>query len=84
MTVPWAEGARGVLRAKFVALRCWRVDGDGTRHVGWLIGQRTARRQTGDPKYFWSNYGPQMPLARMAEYAHRRPGMMPSTATRWR
>ena len=71
-TVGWAEGARGVLRAKFVALRCWRVDGDGTPHVGWLIGQRPARNQTGDPKYFWSNFGPQMPLARMGEYAHRR------------
>jgi hypothetical protein len=70
--VRWAEGARGTLRAKCVVLRGGRVDGDGTPHVGWLIGQRPARGQTGGPKYFWSNYGPQVPLARMVEYAHRR------------
>jgi hypothetical protein len=48
---------------------------DGTRHVGWLIGQRPARGQPDEPKarkYFWSNSAPQMPLARMVEYAHRR------------
>lgn len=46
-TLRWREGSQGWLRAKFVAMRCWRVDGDGTRHIGWLIGQRphTRRRQ---------------------------------------
>lgn len=71
-TIRWAEGRQGTLRGKAVALRCWRIDGDGTRHVGWLIGQRSARGQRDDPKYFWSNFPPQAPLARMLEYAHRR------------
>jgi SRSO17 transposase len=71
-TIAWREGAQGWWRAKFVALRCWRVDGDGTRHVGWLIGQRPGRGQHGDWKYFWSDFPATTPLARMVEYAHRR------------
>lgn len=71
-TIRWREGSTGWLRAKFVAIRCWRVDGDGTRHVGWLIGQRPGRGQATDPKYFWSNFPADTPLAVMAEYAHRR------------
>jgi SRSO17 transposase len=70
-TLRWREGSRGWLRAKFVALRCWRVDGDGTRHLGWLIGQRPTRG-AGDWKYFWSNFPPQTPLVQMVEYTHRR------------
>lgn len=74
VTLSWREGSRGEERAKFRALRLWRVDADGTRHVGWLIGQRPARSQRGDPKwrYFWSNFPALMPLDRMVEYAHRR------------
>jgi len=71
-TIAWREGAKGWWRAKFVALRCWRVDGDGSRHVGWLIGQRPGRSQHGDWKYFWSDFPAMTPLARMVEYAHRR------------
>ena len=71
-TITWSEGAQGGERAKFVALRCWRVDGDGTRHVGWLIGQRPARGQHGDGKYFWSDFPAATPLAVLVEYAHRR------------
>jgi SRSO17 transposase len=71
-TISWREGSRGRLRAKFIALRCWRVDGDGTRHTGWLIGERPARSQRGQWKYSWSNFGPQMPLEKMVEYVHRR------------
>lgn len=71
-TIRWREGSRGWLRAKFVAIRCWRVDGDGTRHVGWLIGQRPGRGQHADLKYFWSNFPADTPLAVLAEYAHRR------------
>jgi len=70
-TIGWREGSQGWLRAKFVALRCWRVDGDGRRHRGWLIGQRPARGQTGDRKYFWSNFPTGTPLDVMVEYAHR-------------
>ena len=71
-TYRWHEGSQGWLRAKFAAVRCWRVDGDGTRHVGWLIGQRAGRGQASDPKFFWSNFPVDTPLARLVEYAHRR------------
>ena len=71
-SLAWSEGAKGWWRAKFLALRCWRVDGDGTRHVGWVIGQRPGRGQHGDWKYFWSDFPPTTPLAVLVEYAHRR------------
>jgi SRSO17 transposase len=71
-TLAWREGANGWWRAKFLALRCWRVDGDGSRHVGWLLGQRPGRGQHGDWKYFWSDFPVTTPRARMVEYAHRR------------
>jgi SRSO17 transposase len=70
-TIRWREGSQGWLRAKFVGMRCWRVDGDGTRHVGWLIGQRPTRGD-GDWKYFWSNFPLTTPLTIMVEYTHRR------------
>jgi SRSO17 transposase len=71
-TIAWSAGTQGWWRAKFVALRCWRVDGDGSRHVGWLIGQRPGRSQHGGWKYFWSDFPATTPLATMVEYAHRR------------
>ena len=71
-TLAWSEGTKGWWRAKFHALRCWRVDGDGTRHVGWLIGQRPGRGQHGDWKYFWSDLPATTLLEVMVEYAHRR------------
>jgi SRSO17 transposase len=71
-SIAWSEGAKGWWRAKFLALRCWRVDGEGTRHVGWVIGQRPGRGQHGDWKYFWSDFPPTTPLAVLVEYAHRR------------
>jgi SRSO17 transposase len=70
--VTWRQGSAGPLRGKFVALRCWRVDGDGTVHIGWLLGQRPGRGQTGDRKYYWSNFPAHTPLAVMVEYTHRR------------
>ena len=71
-TIAWSAGSKGWWRAKFCALRCWRVDGDGSRHVGWLLGQRPGRSQHGDWKYCWSNFPATTPLATMVEYAHRR------------
>jgi DDE superfamily endonuclease len=71
-TIRWREGSTGWLRAKFTAIRCWRIDGEGARQVGWLIGQRPGRGQTGDVKYFWSNFAMETPLLVMVEYAHRR------------
>jgi SRSO17 transposase len=72
--VTWAEGSRGTLQAKAHATRCYRVDGDGTRHLGWLIGQRPTRGQlrSGPRKYFWSAFGPRATVETMLEYAHRR------------
>ena len=71
-TIAWSEGANGWWRAKFLALRCWRVNGDGTRHTGWLLGQRPGRGQSGDWKYFWSDFPATTPLAVLVEYAPRR------------
>ena len=68
----WAEGSTGELHAKAYALRCYRADRDGRRHLGWLIGQRASRGQQGPAKYFWSSLGPQAALVTMLEYAHRR------------
>lgn len=70
-TIRWREGSRGWLRAKFVAARCWRVDGDGQREIGWLIGQRPSRGSS-DWDYYWSNFPQNTPLATMVEYTHRR------------
>lgn len=39
--------------------------------VGWLIGQRPTQG-AGDWKYYWSNGSPDLPLATMVEYTHRR------------
>jgi len=72
VTIRWRDGSRGKLRAKFLALRCYRVDSDGRRHLGWLIGQRPARGQTGDWKYYWSNFPADTALDVMVEYTHRR------------
>lgn len=71
-TIRWKEGTKGWLRARFTALRCWRVDGQGVRRVGWLIGQRPIRGETGDWKYQWSNFPPQTPVTKLVEYFHRR------------
>jgi SRSO17 transposase len=71
-SLAWREGSKGWLRARFTAVRCWRVDGQGRRRIGWLIGQRPGRDQQGEGKYFWSNFGPQAQLEEMVEYAHRR------------
>jgi len=71
-TLRWKEGSAGWLKARFIAIRCWRVDGQGQRRIGWLIGQRPARGATGDWKYFWSNCPPRIRLGVMVEYAHRR------------
>jgi SRSO17 transposase len=68
-TVRWREGSQGWLRAKVVALRCWRVTTEGKRRIGWLLGEDAS---DGKRRYYWSNFGRHMPLVRMVEYAHRR------------
>lgn len=67
--IRWREGSKGWLSGRFGARRCWRVSSDGVRHLGWLIGEDSS---DGKRRYYWSNFGPRMPLGRMIEYAHRR------------
>jgi len=74
-TIRWREGSKGWLKARFHALRCWRVTSEGTRRPGWLIGERPARGAKDERKYHWSNFGADAPLAVMVEYAHRRWGV---------
>jgi SRSO17 transposase len=68
-SVTWREGSRGWMRGKFVALRVWRVTASGPRKAGWLIGEDSS---DGKRRYYWSNFGADVPLERLVEYAHRR------------
>jgi SRSO17 transposase len=67
--VRWREGSTGWLSGRFASVRCWRVTSDGKRHIGWLIGEDSS---DGKRRYYWSNFGPSVPLDRLVEYAHRR------------
>jgi SRSO17 transposase len=71
-TIRWRRGSKGWLKARFHALRCWRVTSAGKRLPGWLIGERPARGVQDKWKYHWSNMGVQVALEQMVEYAHRR------------
>lgn len=71
-TICWREGSKGKLRRKFVAIRAWRTVAGQRKQLGWLIGERPARGQTGDWRYYFSNFPPDTPLKRLAELAHRR------------
>jgi SRSO17 transposase len=71
-TVRWRRGAKGWLRQKFVAVRCWRVTSDGHRHEGWLVGERAPQGQPEERKYYWSNLSAATPLEELAGLAHRR------------
>jgi SRSO17 transposase len=68
-SVSWREGSQGWLRARFVAVRAWRIRSSGHRRAGWLIAEQTS---DGKRKYSWSNLGPDATLERLVEYAHRR------------
>jgi SRSO17 transposase len=68
-TIRCRQGSKGWLRTRCVAQRCWRVLSDGTRRIGWLIGEDGS---DGKRRYYWSNFGPQVLLERLVEYAHRR------------
>jgi SRSO17 transposase len=68
-SVTWREGSRGWMRGRFVALRAWRATASGRRKAGWLIGEDAS---DGKRRYYWSNFGPDVPLERLVEYAHRR------------
>ena len=65
----WREGSQGWRRGRFVVLRAWRVTSSGHRRSGWLIGEDAS---DGKRRYSWSNFGPEVTLQRLVEYAHRR------------
>lgn len=71
-TIRWREGSKGWLRKKFVAVRAYRIQDGLPIQLGWLIGERPARGQEGDWKYYFSNCPKATPLEQMVEYAHRR------------
>lgn len=71
-TVRWREGSRGWLSGRFVALRCWRVQADGQRRAGWLIGEQPGGDPEAERKYYWSNFRPRARLETLVGYAHRR------------
>jgi len=71
-TIAWREGTKGWLRKKFVAIRAYRTLEGERKQLGWLIGERPARGQSGEWKYYFSNFPKAMPLKKMVEYAHRR------------
>jgi len=74
-TIRWREGSKGWLKARFAAVRCWRVTSEGERRPGWLIGERPARGVQDKWKYHWSNFSAAAALEEMVEYAHRRFGV---------
>jgi len=71
--IRWRQGYDGQwLKGSFIAVRAWRIDGQGKRTIGWLMGQRKMPNGSGQVKYFWSDFGAHTPLERMVEVAHRR------------
>ena len=71
-SVTWREGSKGWMRGKFVAPRSYRVIASGRRKAGRLIGEDAS---DGKRRYYWSNFGVDVPLERLVEYAHRRHGV---------
>lgn len=75
-TITWRRGQDGPLRKQFVAIRTKRSREDDTPGpTGWLLGERPLPGHQGDHKFYWSNLAEDTPLARLAELAHRRPGI---------
>ena len=71
-TIRWRHGTKGWLRKKFVALRAWRLTAQGEAHIGWLLGERAARGQAEEHKFYWSNLPASATLEELVDYAHRR------------
>lgn len=71
-TIRWRHGAKGWLRKKFVAIRAWRLTAEGDAHLGWLLGERAARGQPEERKFYWSNLPASASLETLVDYAHRR------------
>ncbi len=69
----WRQGFDGTwLKGSFTGIRCWRVDGQGKRTIGWLLAQRELPDGSGRTKFLWSNGSASVPLMRLVEWAHRR------------
>ena len=71
-TIRWRHGTQGGWRKKFVALRAWRLTTEGEAPIGWLLGERAARGQPEECKFYWSNLPASAPLEELVDYAHRR------------
>ena len=71
-TIRWRHGVKGWLRKKFVALRAWRLTAEGEARIGWLLGERAARGQPEERKFYWSNLPASASLEELVDYAHRR------------
>jgi len=71
-TIRWRHGSKGWLRQQFVAVRAWRITAEGDTRIGWLLGERAARGQPEEPKYYWSNLPASASLEELVDYAHRR------------
>jgi SRSO17 transposase len=74
-TITWRLGSDGPLTKQFLALRVYRAVGEWTGREGWLIGERPLPGHAGEQKFYWSDFPATTPLARLAEIAHRRPGV---------
>lgn len=71
-TIAWREGTQGWLRKKFWAVRAYRTLAGQRQQLGWLIGERPARGQGGDWKYYFANFPKSTSLETLAEWLHRR------------
>jgi SRSO17 transposase len=71
-TIRWRHGSKGWLHKKFVAVRAWRITEEGETRIGWLLGERAARGQPEEHKYYWSNLPASASLEELVDYAHRR------------
>lgn len=74
-TSSWRQGTDGPLAKQFVAVRAHRAAGDTTGPLGWLIGERPRPGAAGEEKVYRSTLPATTSLARLAEVAHRRPGI---------
>jgi SRSO17 transposase len=71
-TIRWRQGVKGWLRKKCVAVRAGRLTAEGEASIGWLLGERAARGQPEEPKYYGSNLPASTPVEELVAYAHRR------------
>lgn len=77
--ITYREGTKGPITKEFVAIRACRAlkgndagDGAYTGSEGWLIGERPVAGETGDCKWYYSNFPPEATLESMVAVAHGR------------